>query len=314
MLGKSANGIFWMFRYLERAENTARLVEAGHRLALTRGSSAAGDEWRSVLITIGQDVDYASRHEELSGPVVTNFILRDRENPTSVVNMIEYARTNARAVRTALTREVWEATNQCWMTLKELLSRPVRERTLGEVLGAIRGETQQVRGAMAGSMLRNEIFNFARLGTYIERADNTARILDVKYFVLLPSVSLVGSTLDNAQWETVLRSVSGERAYRWLNAGRMDAPGIAEFLILDTRFPRSLAFCYDEMRMNMGNLAREHGHECPSHELLRNAGAKLHQTTITEILELGLHQFIRNFIGGNQRIAEAIAHDYRFTA
>ena len=228
--------------------------------------------------------------------------------------MIEYARTNARAVRTTLTREVWEATNQCWMTLNELLSHPVRERTLGEVLATIRNESQQVRGAMAGSMLRNEIFNFARLGTYIERADNTARIVDVKYFVLLPSVSLVGSTLDNVQWETVLRSVSGESAYRWLNSGRMDARGIAEFLILDGRFPRSLSFCYEEMRINMAGLAREYGHESPAHELLRNAGAQLHQTTIAEILERGLHEFIRDFIGGNQRIAEAIANDYRFIA
>ena len=203
MLGRSANGIFWMFRYLERAENTARLVEAGLRLALTRGSSAEGDEWRSILITIGQDADYLARHDDITGGAVANFILRDRENPGSVINMIEYARTNARAVRTTLTREVWEATNQCWMTLNELLSHPVRERTLGEVLATIRNESQQVRGAMAGSMLRNEIFNFARLGTYIERADNTARIVDVKYFVLLPSVSLVGSTLDNVQWGDV---------------------------------------------------------------------------------------------------------------
>lgn len=314
MLGRSANGIFWMFRYLERAENTARLVEAGLRLALTRGASAEGDEWRSVLITIGQDADYESFNGEVNGNTITNFILRDRENPGSVINMIEHARTNARSVRTALTREVWEATNQCWMTVKELLSRPVRDRTLGEVLSTIRSESQQVRGAMGGSMLRNEIFNFARLGTYIERADNTARILDVKYFVLLPSVSLVGSPLDNVQWETVLRSVSGERAYRWLNAGRMDARGIAEFLILDGRFPRSLSFCYEEMRINMAGLAREYGHESPAHELLRNAGAQLHQATIDEILEQGLHEFIRDFIGGNQRIAEAIAQDYRFTA
>lgn len=314
MLGRSANGIFWMFRYLERAENTARLVEAGLRLALTRGSSAEGDEWRSILITIGQDADYLSRHDDLTGSAVANFILRDRENPGSVINMIEYARTNARAVRTTLTREVWEATNQCWMTLNELLSHPVRERTLGEVLATIRNESQQVRGAMAGSMLRNEIFNFARLGTYTERADNTARIVDVKYFVLLPSVSLVGSALDNVQWETVLRSVSGESAYRWLNSGRMDARGIAEFLILDGRFPRSLSFCYEEMRINMAGLAREYGQESPAHELLRNAGAQLHQTTISEILERGLHEFIRDFIGGNQRIAEAIANDYRFIA
>jgi len=314
MLGRSANGIFWMFRYLERAENTARLLDAGTRLALTRGSHAAADEWRSVLVTIGQDEGFSARNEEYTSSAVTNFVLRDRDNPGSVVNMIEGARSNARAVRTGITREVWEATNQCWMTLRELVHRPVREGTLGEVLSAVRGETQQVRGAMEGSMLRNEIFNFARMGTYIERADNTARILDVKYFVLLPSVSLVGSTFDNAQWETVLRSVSGERAYRWLHAGRIDARGIAQFLILDGRFPRSLSFCYEKLRSNMAYLAREYGQESPAHELLRGAGARLHDASISKILEFGLHEFIRDFIGSNQRIAEAIARDYRFSA
>ncbi len=261
MLGRSANGIFWMFRYLERAENTARLLDAGFRLALTRGQSAARDEWRSVLITTGLDEEFAARHDDYSGPAVINFILRSPDNPGSVLAMVEGARTNARAVRTGITREVWEATNESWMVLHDMLSRPVRASNLGEVLAAIRRQSTLVRGSMDGTMLRNEIFNFARIGTFIERADNTARILDVKYHVLLPSVGWVGSTLDNTQWETVLRSVAGERAYRWLNAGTMDAKGIAQFLILDGRFPRSIAFCYEKLRSNMASLAREYGHE-----------------------------------------------------
>ena len=125
-------------------------------------------------------------------------------------------------------------------------------------------------------------------------------------------VAWVGSSLDNVQWETVLRSVAGERAYRWLNAGSMDPRGIARFLILDGRFPRSLVFCYEKLRSNMGSLAREYGQETQAHQLLRDAGARLHQTGIDEILEQGLHQFIGGFIAGNQRIAEAIGADYRF--
>ncbi len=314
MLGRSANGIFWMFRYLERAENTARLLDVGFRMALTRGATAASDEWRSVLVTIGQDAAFAARGLDYSGPNVTNFILRDRDNPGSVLCMIENARTNARAVRTAITREVWEATNEGWMTLQARLARPVKPADLGEVLGMVRRQATLVRGAMEGTMLRNDIFNFARLATNLERADNTARILDVKYYVLLPSVAWVGSSLDNAQWDTVLRSVAGERAYRWLNAGRMDPRGIAEFLILDGRFPRSLAFCYEHMRGNMANLAREYGHETPSHDLLRAAGEQLHQTTIEQIFDKGLHQFIVEFLACNQRIANAISADYRFIA
>jgi len=312
MLGRSANGVFWMFRYLERAENTARLLEAGFRMALTRGASAPDEEWRSVLITTDQDDLFVKTGSEYTGAAVTNFVLRDKDNPNSVLKMVEHARTNARAVRTAITREVWEATNESWMTLRDMLSRPVREPGLGDVLSAIRRQSTLVRGAMEGTMLRNEIFNFARIGTFIERADNTARLLDVKYYVLLPSVAWVGSSLDNAQWETVLRSVAGERAYRWLNAGTMEPRGIASFLILDGRFPRSLAFCYDKLRSNMASIAREHGSEAPSHEILRKIGGRLHEIGIDDIVEQGLHEFIDEFLLSNHQVAEAIATDYRF--
>jgi uncharacterized alpha-E superfamily protein len=312
MLGRSANGVFWMFRYLERAENTARLLDAGFRMALTRGASAARDEWRSVLVTTGLDAGFVAQGGDYSGPAVTNYILRGADNPGSVLKMVEGARTNARMVRTAITREVWEATNESWMALRELLGRPVRESNLGDVLAAIRRQSTLVRGAMDGTMLRNEIFNFARIGTFIERADNTARILDVKYYVLLPSLAWVGSSLDNVQWETVLRSVAGERAYRWLNAGSMDPRGIAQFLILDGRFPRSLAFCYDGLESNMASLVGEHGHESRACVLLREACTTLRQTGIETIVEHGLHQFIGKFIASNQRLAQAVAADYRF--
>jgi uncharacterized alpha-E superfamily protein len=312
MLGRSANGVFWMFRYLERAENTARLLDAGFRMALTRGASAARDEWRSVLVTTGLDAGFVAAGGDYSGPAVTNYILRGADNPGSVLKMIEGARTNARMVRTAITREVWEATNESWMTLRELLARPVKESNLGDVLAAIRRQSTLVRGAMDGTMLRNEIFNFARIGTFIERADNTARILDVKYYVLLPSLAWVGSSLDNVQWETVLRSVAGERAYRWLNAGSMDPRGIAQFLILDGRFPRSLAFCYDGLESNMASLVGEYGQESTACVLLREACTRLRQTGIETIVEHGLHQFIGKFIASNQRLAQAVATDYRF--
>lgn len=301
-----------MFRSLERAENTARLLDAGFRMALTRGLSAASEEWRSVLITLGLDSEFAATGGDYTGPVVTNFVLRAPENTASVLSMIESARTNARMVRTAITREVWEATNECWMVLGDLLARPVSEANLGEVLDTIRRHTTLVRGAMEGTMLRNDIFNFARMGTHIERADNTARILDVKYHVLLPSLAWVGSRLDNAQWEMVLRSVAGERAFRWLNAGVLEPKGIAEFLILDGRFPRSLAFCYNKLASNMAGLAYGYGETTPAHELLRQAQARLSQTGIAQIFEFGLHEFITAFINSNRQIADAIAADYRF--
>jgi len=231
-----------------------------------------------------------------------------------VLQMIEAARTNARVVRTSITNEVWEAINESWMILRDLLARPVRETNLGEVLSTIRRQAALVRGAMEGSMLRNEVFNFARIGTFVERADNTARILDVKYYVLLPSVAWVGSSLDNVQWDTLLRSVAGNRAYSWLNAGDMDPRGIARFLILDGRFPRSLVFCFEKIRSNMAGLAKQYGAETSAHQLLRDAVARLDDLSIEEIFERGLHEFLQDFIGRTYRIGEAIAADYRFTA
>ena len=314
MLGRVANGIFWMYRYLERAENTARLLAAGHRMALTRGADAATEEWRSVLTTLGLRGSYDAQHDDYSTAHVCDFVLRGKANPESVLAMIDKARLNARICRSAITLEVWEAVNEGWMSLRELLARPVRLGSLGQALAAIRRESTLARGATHGSMLRNEIYFFTRAGTFLERADNTARILDVKYYLLLPSLAYVGTALDTAQWDNVLRSLSGERAYRWLNAGRMDPRSIAEFVILDDRFPRSLAFCYSAMRDNLGALARLHGHEGLAHELMRQADHELTGRTIDQIFDHGLHQFLLAFIVRNREVASAIAEQYRFTS
>ncbi len=314
MLGRTAHAIYWMYRYLERAENTARLLDAVFRMALTRGADAASEEWNSVLATLGIQEIYAQAYDEITGPQVFNFVLRDRNNPGNVVQMIEQARSNARMSRSSLTLEVWEGVNEAWMNLRDLLARPVRESNLGAVLTSIRRESTAVRGATYGTMLRNEIYHFARAGTFIERAENTARILDVKYHLLLPSLAYVGSSLDSSQWDHVLRSLAGDRVYSWLNAGRIDPRGIAEFLILDRRFPRSLTFCYGQLRENLAALAQEHGAEMPTQALLRDADIRLEALTIEEIFDQGLHEFLVDFIAQNLQISLAIGEDYRFTA
>ncbi|VVT11643.1 alpha-E domain-containing protein [Erythrobacter sp. EC-HK427] len=314
MLGRVANGIFWMYRYLERAENTARLLEAGQRMALTRGVDSATREWTSVLTTLGLRQAYEMRHDDFASAHVCDFILRSKSNPQSVLAMLEAARTSARLCRSTITAEVWEAVNEGWMTLSAMLAKPVKESTLNTVLAAVRRESTLARGATHGSMLRNEAYSFARLGTFLERADNTARILDVKYYLLLPSVSYVGTPLDTGQWENVLRSLAGNRAYRWLNSGRMDARSIADFLILDERFPRSLVFCYGVMRENLAQLALAHGSETQAHEMMRAADIQLSGKSVQDVFDRGLHEFIIDFIAGNRAIADAIAAEYRFTA
>ncbi len=209
MLGRTANGLFWMFRYLERAENTARLLEAALRMALTRDLATAEAEWRSVIATLGLSKAYDALHESYDGMQVWNFVLRGPSNPGNVRLMFGAVRSNARTARTNISSDVWEAVNENWMKLDALLARPVGQAGVGEVLAAIRRAGTQVHGAFDGSMLRDEGYHFSRAGTFIERSDSTARILDMKYFLLLPSLSYVGSSLDTGQWEQVLRSVAG---------------------------------------------------------------------------------------------------------
>jgi uncharacterized alpha-E superfamily protein len=311
MLGRTAGGIFWMFRYLERAENMARLIEAGHRMALTRGAGS-DEEWRSVVTTAGLRAAYEARFDNYEPQNVVNFLMRDKANPSSILSMLETARHNARMTRTALTREVWEATNIFWMRMKDRMTRPVRETDLPGLIAMIRQHSAQVRGALHGSMLRIDVYNFARAGTYLERADNTARILDVKYYVLLPSLSFVGAPLDNVQWETILRSVSAEHAFRWLNAGDARPVGVAEFLILDRRFPRSLAFCYKKLYGNLKYLGQEYGARLPTQDLAESLYERLSSQSINEIFEHGLHEFLTEFMAQNGQLAAQIERDYRF--
>lgn len=314
MLGRTANGLFWMFRYLERAENTARLLEAALRMALTRDVVTAEAEWRSVIATLGLTQAYQAAHDGYDGLSVWNFVLRGPSNPGNVRAMFGAVRSNARAARINISSDVWEAVNDNWMRLDRLLARPVGQSAVGEALAAIRRAGTQVHGAFDGSILRDEGYHFSRAGTFIERADSSARILDMKYFILLPSLSYVGSSLDTGQWEQVLRSVAGARAYSWLNAGQIEARGIVEFVVLDERFPRSLAFCRRALRECLGALALSHGGEGRAVRLMREADARIGNLTVDQIFDQGLHEFLVDVLARNNAIAQAIAEDYRFHA
>ncbi|WP_075996664.1 alpha-E domain-containing protein [Salaquimonas pukyongi] len=312
MLGKTAGGLFWMFRYLERSEYVARLVEAGLRLSLTR-PHASSDEWASVVDTAGVRDAYLEKSEAFDQAGVVDFLLRETDSSTSVLSCITAARTNARLVRTALTREVWEATNECWMAVCTVLQRKVGERELPDVLNTIRQQSALVRGALHGTMMRDDAYDFARLGTFVERADNTARILDVKYYVLLPSAMPVGSAFDNVQWENILRSVSAHRSFRHVHNGETNAAAIAEFLILDRRMPRALAFCYGKIRSNLAYLESDYGarHDC--HDMAQEIYDELRSLTIASVFERGLHEYIAEFITRNNALGLQIEADYRFT-
>jgi uncharacterized alpha-E superfamily protein len=311
MLGKTANGLYWMYRYLERAENTARLIETGQRIALTR-SGGASDDWTSVMQTAGSNLGHAAKHDEVTRDNAIDWMLRAADNPSSVRACVEAARQNARMVRTALTNEVWSAMNGCYIDVKQALARKVSERDLPSVLGMIRQRTALVRGATHGTMLRNDMYDFARIGTFLERADNTARILDTKYYVLLPSASAVGSRLDNVQWEVILRSVSAEGAYRTTYGQKVRSTDIARFLILDRRMPRSLGFCCTKIRDNLGYLASDYGTKLGSHSLADALCKRFLTHDVEAIFDYGLHEYIQDVVAALHELGTQIETDYRF--
>jgi len=311
MLGKTAGGLFWMARYLERAENTARLLETGQRMALTR-SSGSDDEWVSVLQTAGVLQGYQAKYDEISKDNAIDWLLRDPDNPSSIRSVAKMARDNARLVRTALTYEVWSAVNGGWMSLESALKRRVGERDLPGVIELVRERTTLVRGAILGSMMRCDIYDFLRLGTYIERADNVGRILDVKYFVLLPTAFSVGSSLDNVQWEIILRSVGAGGGYRILHGQKSGPAEIADFLILDERMPRSLSFSTRKLLENLNYLSKDYGTEMPSAKLAADLYGKFSGRDISEIIDQGLHEYIQDVLGDLGRLSAQIEVDYRF--
>ena len=188
----------------------------------------------------------------------------------------------------------------------------MKDQDLPETLGLIRQQSALVRGATLGTMLRNDGFNFLRLGSFLERADSTARILDVKYYLLLPSVALIGSSIDNVQWETILRSVSAHRSFRWLNGPDISAQAVADYLILHKQMPRSLSFCYAKISDNLNYIDQNYGRKSHSGDLANEICNDVLNKPIEAIFEYGLHEYISDFIRANNRLAAQIETDFNF--
>ncbi|MCP1197814.1 alpha-E domain-containing protein [Notoacmeibacter sp. MSK16QG-6] len=311
LLGRTASGLYWLFRYIERAENVARIVDTGAHVALT-GDADKSDVWPSVLRSAGVDQTYAANVDDAAEADVAEYLLRDRNNPSSVLSCIENARSNGRMVRTAITREVWESLNETWMTIKDGLSKPIDLDTLIDHIDEIKRQVAQIRGTFHGTMLRDDRYSFCRLGTYSERLDNTARIMDVKYFVLLPSASWVGTSLDNHQWRSILRSVSAHRSFSFIYGTDFNSTNISEFLILNRSMPRSLIYCAERLDKTLGYLAEHYNQSQDCDETAHNLLLRLRALDMDQIFEIGLHDFLQETIQQNNALSTQIATDYNF--
>ena len=314
MLGRTASALFWMSRYVERAENMARLLEVGYRISLMPGAGQGHrDEWRSTLISAACAQSYAEKYSDIDGARVIDFLLFDQDNPSSVRSCLKAARNNGRAVRTALTRDVWESLNSTWNELAQIDPKTITADRLPSFLEWVKQKAMGFRGALLGTMLRTDPYYFSQLGNFIERADNTARILDVKYFILLPRPSDVGSELDAQQWAQVLRSVSAHRAYRWFYKDSRYKPWlVSEFLILQEEMPRSLLFTYNWINLALDGLGELYGQRYACHDLAFETKSTLKKGRMEQIFQSGLHEFLQNFMDANNQLSQSIAKTYNF--
>ncbi|MBS0219290.1 MAG: alpha-E domain-containing protein [Proteobacteria bacterium] len=311
MLGRTANDLFWMARYMERVENMARLLEVGHRLSLLPHEDS-GQHWRSALQSAGCEASYLANHDTFETRVVIDYMLFDRNNPSSVHSCLSTARRNGRAQRTAITREMWESLNSAWIEFSRKAADEVSAEALPAFFDWIRERSAMFRGAVLNTILRNDTFYFTQLGTFLERADNTARILDVKYYVLLPQNELVGGGLDSAQWAAMLRSVSAHRSFRWVYRDAFRPWHIADFLILNPQMPRSLHSCYAEIVQALSGLSRSYDRKTDCQTLAGSMLARLQVLDMPGIFQSGLHEFLTDFINDNSRLAREIGAAYYF--
>jgi uncharacterized alpha-E superfamily protein len=311
MLSRTAENLFWMGRYMERADATARLIEMGYRMAMLPGSNEL-DEWRSVAAASGSAPELADREtKSLSAGAVVQRLLLDPDNQSSIRSCLTSARANGRAIRTALTQDMWEALNDGWRQLGQMDAETAL-KSLPTLLEWTKNRTAAFRGASEISLLRNDGYFFLRMGGLIERADMTLRLLDVKYYVLLPETDVVGGGRDYHQWTSVLRATSALRAYHHVYKGDYTPWGIADFLILNGTFPRSFSYCVRTIRRFLDELADLYGEQSPCQATAAAMVGRLDQLGIEELFQSGLHEFVSEAIDTTRRLSYEISKAYHF--
>lgn len=313
MLGRTAQSLFWLSRYVERAENVARLLEVGYRMSLTsRREGGASEHLISMMQAAEVDEEFLATGRVPDVKNVSQYMLFDEDNPSSVRACLLAARTNARAVRTALTTDMWEAINTAWLEFSAIRPRDVTGAKVQELLNWVRQVSYRYRGALMSTSLRDDGYAFSQVGNFVERADNTARILDMKYYVLLPRETQVGGEIDIQQWTMILRAASAHRSYQHVYHDRFKAKNIAEYLILSTEMPRSLRFSVLWLDSNLDMLEEIYGGHTPGHDAVDGVKQLLEGTSIESIFDYGLHEFLTEFILRNNRVTEALAESYNF--
>lgn len=310
MLSSTADSLYWLGRYMERAGNNARGLQVMLRMAsLTGAVDRRANAWRAMLIASGCAPGFAATGQALTQDAVVRYLAADTSNPSSILSCIDAARANGRAVRTALTVDMWEAVNETWSEGRRTTEASFTPDNLPDFLDWVKSRTVLFNGAYADTMLRDEAWRFVRLGTMFERADNTARVLDVHHHALKGTEE--GGALAYVQWQAILRSVAAVRAYQWVYHSRLEPRRIAELLILRPELPRSIVACYARIEEVLDGIAAAHGGrrgEC--HRLAGEMHARLRFGRIDDIMEDGLHDFLTATINRNLELGRQIQDFY----
>jgi uncharacterized alpha-E superfamily protein len=311
MLSRTADSLYWTARYMERADYLARLLETALRAAsLPASYGGSSTEWESAVASAGAAEVFYERFGDANEETAPNWLAFSPEYPSSIHSCITTARANARAVRTAITSEMWEAVNDAGLELQRFRRRPRTREDLVRFLEWVKGVVRAFDGAARRTMLRNDVYWFLRLGGALERADNTARILDVKYHILLPEHERVGGTLDYFQWMTVLREASANTAYTWVYRQNVKPWLVADLLILNRELPRSLASCYEVAVRQTDLLAEAYGRRGPAQRQARSTLSRLNGMRIDDIFQSGLHEFITDFLDDNAKLGATVTEQY----
>lgn len=311
MLARTADNLFWLSRYVERAESLARILDVALRLAtLPSAYAGSSNEWESAIDTAACQPAFYAAYPLADQKNVIEFIIAGETNPSSIRRCIENARHNARAVRTAITTEVWEILNDAWNQLQRLKLKNMSGQELTRFLAFVKEVSLRFDGTAYRTMLRTDHYWFQRLGMYIERADNTARLLDVKYHVLLPENEPVGGGLDYFQWSALLRSLSALNSYHLIYREGIKPWLVADFLILRSEQPRSLISTYKNLNDVLDLLSERYGRQGPSQRLVRATFADLQNVDTDRLFQQGLHEFLVAFLAENNRLGLAISEQY----
>lgn len=309
MLSRTADHLYWMARYMERAENIARMLDVNHRMSLMPQSEVQAEQaWGATLRIMGLENGFHQHYAELSPDAVLEFMIFNPENPTSIRSCLRAARENAHAVRGTLTSELWETTNSTWLKMRDFTHDKLNDEGVSDFFEWVKFRSHLSRGVTLGTMLQDEALRFIRIGTFLERADNTLRILDVKYQLLLPAGEVEGGAADFYQWSALLRSVSAFEIYRRVYRDLITPSRVAEMMLLRVDMPRSLARCMKEVYNNLRVVSNDH-----SAETERRAGqmeANMRFGKIDDIVREGLHNYVVQALGRIQDLGNRIADDF----